>query len=199
MAKYVDHDQRRSLILERAADLFAEYGYSNVTYKKVADGCGLSRTTLYQYFETKQEIFKESIAQLARHIGRDIAVITDDETLSYSDKLSFTIDALEKGLNAKGRLVCAVCVYLIGVRQRGEDVEHRVQRYTLRTKRLLLHLLEKGQRCGEFSAEMNGPAMCHAIYCQLEAQVLRAGLTGGGNHDELQAAKTELLRCIQAD
>ncbi|MGN1064835.1 MAG: TetR/AcrR family transcriptional regulator, partial [Thermoguttaceae bacterium] len=45
------------MILERAFELFAEEGFSGVTYQKIADRCGISRTSIYKYFKDKDQIF----------------------------------------------------------------------------------------------------------------------------------------------
>ena len=39
------------MILDRSLQLFAEQGYQSVTFQKIADRCGLSRTILYKYFK----------------------------------------------------------------------------------------------------------------------------------------------------
>ena len=57
MTVLVDHQERRKMILERAFELFAEEGFSGVTYQKIADRCGISRTSIYKYFKDKDQIF----------------------------------------------------------------------------------------------------------------------------------------------
>ena len=57
MAVVVEHEKRRADILEKALAVFAEEGYADVTYQKIADRCGITRTTLYHYFKDKREIF----------------------------------------------------------------------------------------------------------------------------------------------
>ena len=55
MAIIVEHDKRKKEILETALDLFMEKGYEDVTFQKIADRCGITRTTLYIYFKNKKE------------------------------------------------------------------------------------------------------------------------------------------------
>ena len=57
MAVQVEHDKRKQEILEKALDLFVEEGYEDVTFQKISDRCGITRTTLYIYFKNKREIF----------------------------------------------------------------------------------------------------------------------------------------------
>ena len=48
---------RRRAILETAARLFAERGYSECDMERVSDALGLAKGTLYLYFPGKQELF----------------------------------------------------------------------------------------------------------------------------------------------
>ena len=71
MAIVVEHEKRKREILEKSFQLFIEDGYEDVTYQKIADKCGITRTTLYIYFKNKREIYNavvqsESSQMLAR-------------------------------------------------------------------------------------------------------------------------------------
>ena len=80
MAIVVEHDKRRHEILEKALDVFIDEGYEDVTFQKIADRCGITRTTLYIYFKNKREIFLWSIKQLTAAIEQVLrATITDPE------------------------------------------------------------------------------------------------------------------------
>ncbi len=47
------YDAQRELILERAAELFAQQGYVGTSMNQVAQACGLSKATLYHYYRDK--------------------------------------------------------------------------------------------------------------------------------------------------
>jgi AcrR family transcriptional regulator len=72
------YEDQRELILERAAELFARGGYPGTSMNQVAEACGLSKATLYHYYEDKyallvsiadghvsrlQRIVREALAQ----------------------------------------------------------------------------------------------------------------------------------------
>ena len=69
MAIIVEHDKRKKEILETALDLFMEKGYEDVTFQKIADRCGITRTTLYIYFKNKKEISEVSCLMLHTKIS----------------------------------------------------------------------------------------------------------------------------------
>ncbi len=54
--------ERRAEILAAAVRMFAERGFENVSTRAIADALGISQTTLYVYFPTKDAIF-ESVCE----------------------------------------------------------------------------------------------------------------------------------------
>ena len=68
MAIIVEHEKRRHEILDKALEVFVDEGYEDATFQKIADKCGITRTTLYIYFKNKKEIFLWSIKQLTEKL-----------------------------------------------------------------------------------------------------------------------------------
>lgn len=64
---------RKDEILEEAARLFAERGYEAVSLLEIAQAVGLSKTTLYHYFESKDEILGTLIATTISKLNEFIA------------------------------------------------------------------------------------------------------------------------------
>jgi AcrR family transcriptional regulator len=50
--------ERREEILDAAVRLFVEHGFANVSTRRIADALGISQTTLYVYFPTKDAILE---------------------------------------------------------------------------------------------------------------------------------------------
>ena len=50
------YDDQRSLILRRAAELFAQQGYVATSMNAVAEACGFTKPTLYHYFRDKDAL-----------------------------------------------------------------------------------------------------------------------------------------------
>ena len=100
MSITVEHDKRRREILEKALDVFVDEGFENATIQKIADRCGITRTTLYIYFKNKKEIFNYSIKQLMGEVERIIQEVRKTAALSYVEKivrvLNVIIDKLEE-------------------------------------------------------------------------------------------------------
>ncbi len=56
--------QRREEVLQAALALFAERGYDAVVMDEIARACGIARTSLYEYFRSKEEILLALIDQV---------------------------------------------------------------------------------------------------------------------------------------
>ena len=63
--------QRR--ILTAALDVFAEHGYHDSRIEQITAAAGCSRPTFYQYFSSKEDVFRA----LAAHVGRSVVEMTD--------------------------------------------------------------------------------------------------------------------------
>ena len=68
------YDDQRSLILARAAELFARRGYSAATMNHVAAACAVGKATLYHYYRDKPAL----LAHIAlAHVQRLEAVVAE--------------------------------------------------------------------------------------------------------------------------
>ena len=98
MAIIVEHEKRKRKILEKALDVFVEEGYEDVTFQKIADRCGITRTTLYIYFKNKREIFLWSIKQLVSGIETTIMQIVNNTSFNtencFRKMLMSIVDAI---------------------------------------------------------------------------------------------------------
>lgn len=64
--------RRQEEILEAAAKLFAERGYSDANTQELADLLQVGKGTIYRYFPTKQELFLAAVDRLVRLLKETI-------------------------------------------------------------------------------------------------------------------------------
>lgn len=70
-----DYDSKRSLILERAAQLFAQTGFDTTTMMDVARACDASKSHLYHYFASKEDLLFEIVHEHTRELLGEIKAI----------------------------------------------------------------------------------------------------------------------------
>ena len=63
---------RRDQIIEAARSVFGEDGYEDASMGQIARRVGLSRSTLYEYFSSKEEILRGSFAAHREQLGREL-------------------------------------------------------------------------------------------------------------------------------
>ncbi len=51
-----DYDEKARAVVEAAAELFAQHGYPAVRMSQIADACGVSKSMIYYYYATKEDI-----------------------------------------------------------------------------------------------------------------------------------------------
>jgi AcrR family transcriptional regulator len=86
-----NYEEQKDAILSGAAELFARRGYLGTSMNDVADGCGLSKASLYHYYRDKDELLA-SIAE--RHVTRLVELVRSvesDASLQPADRLEALI------------------------------------------------------------------------------------------------------------
>ena len=73
MPKIVNHDAYRLELLTQCFELFARYGYTNISMRQIAEEIGISTGTLYHYFSSKKELFKQITLILSQNDISQIA------------------------------------------------------------------------------------------------------------------------------
>jgi AcrR family transcriptional regulator len=81
-----DFDQRRELIIERAVRLYAERGYLGASLADLAQACNTSKSLIYHYFPSKEDILYEAMDSHVR-ILLDAATTIQARDLPADEKL----------------------------------------------------------------------------------------------------------------
>ncbi|MFT4256927.1 MAG: TetR/AcrR family transcriptional regulator [Pseudoxanthomonas sp.] len=82
-----DYDEKKQLILDRAAALFARKGFANATMIDVAKACGASKSRLYHYFSSKEGVL---FAIVGEHIKLLTAQVSEVAELPLQPSERFT-------------------------------------------------------------------------------------------------------------
>jgi len=196
MSIVVEHEKRRREILGKALDVFMEEGFEDVTFQKIADRCGITRTTLYIYFKNKRDIFNFSIKQLLTELENDITKTGKENGHSHTDKLIRVMDVIIERLEENNRLLSVVLNYLIYIAKSDFDPAYRVRRRTLRLRHILSTLLIEGIKAGEFSKSINVKDANELLYSFLEASVFRLVVLRNSQVEEIKAAMKLAVQCF---
>jgi len=103
-----DYDTKSRTILDSAAGLFAKVGYPNAKMQDIAQACGATKSMLYHYFPTKDDLL---FAMLEDHLERLIASVeeTVGVTSPVKDRFSAFIETYaQKSAQSRRRHVIAM-------------------------------------------------------------------------------------------
>jgi AcrR family transcriptional regulator len=172
MSIVVEHEKRRKQILIKAIDVFVEDGFENTTIQKIADHCGITRTTLYIYFRNKKDIFSYSIKQLLAKVEEGIHLIRSDSSLGSLEKITKVVLDILQRLEENRLLLSVILDYLLHLSKSNIDPEQRIRRRTVRLRHILASMVIEGIESGELRS-VNIKSADDFLYSLIEAAIFR--------------------------
>jgi AcrR family transcriptional regulator len=172
MSIVVEHEKRRKEILEKALDVFMDEGFEDATFQKIADRCGITRTTLYIYFKNKKEIFNYSIKLLLLKVEEGIQRIRADASLNSIEKITEILSDILRQLEENRQLLSVTLDYLLHLSKSDTDPDLRVRRRTLKMRHILASIVIEGVKAGEI-APVNIKIADDFLYSFIEAAIFR--------------------------
>lgn len=73
-----DYDERRDAIVSKAAELYGQRGFLGSSIADLAEACGMSKSLLYHYFSSKEDILFEIMDSHVVALGQIAASVHDE-------------------------------------------------------------------------------------------------------------------------
>lgn len=192
MAIVVEHDKRKHEILQKSLDVFIDEGYEDATFQKIADRCGITRTTLYIYFKNKYEIFLGSLKELLSDLEITLKKICSNEKLSSEEALRQIMSAIADTIESNKKLFSVLLNYLMQLKKSGVDTNERVLRRVIRLRHLMTSILIKGIQNKEFK-DLNVKDVNEMFYGLIEAAIFRIAVLNKDNIQELRNSMNTMI------
>lgn len=81
-------DKRKNEIVEACRELYNTMSFKDITLKEISTKTSFSRPTIYNYFETKEEIFLELFKEEYNRWSADLIALTEAHDKLSNDKLA---------------------------------------------------------------------------------------------------------------
>jgi AcrR family transcriptional regulator len=162
-------EERKSQILNAAMETFSELGFHKARMSDIAETSGLSKGSLYWYFDSKDSIILNLLEKFFEPELKDLrALLTDNR--SAEDRLEIYVDRVSIDMVTMVKWMPLIHDF-IALAFRKEQVRKAISRYYQRHLEILLSLIQQGMDAGEFQAE-NAMEASIAIGSIMEGTVL---------------------------
>lgn len=141
-------DVRKAQILNAAEGIFTRRGFDEARMDEIADETGLSKGTLYLYFKSKADLI---IAILDRIFQREFSQLEnlDLDNMSATAAIWKLTDVITKDILRLMRLIPIIYEF-VALAFRNKYVQKALKRYINRYIDILVPIIQRGIRSGEF-------------------------------------------------
>lgn len=196
MARHQPED-RRAAILNAAIEIFDARGFAAATMEEVAAAAGISKGSVYNYFNNKQDLFHQVFDNTVADVRTRVLELMA-QPLPASQKLLAMVDYYFQRLDQckrVGRLVLE-CWATAARDVREGELSEFLRRFYAQGLELISSVLRKGVESGEFQLQFEpevGAALIMGVLDGIQVQVV---LEVGVKVDE--QLKAGLARAVMA-
>ena len=172
MAKEINHNERRRMVVVKAMRLFAQMGYSKVSFLTLSEATGIARTALYRYFKSKRELFDEAIHEITGGLMVELSDIIDRKE-PVAVRLELVCTQVIDEIYRKREFFLAIFDFVFSMVRAGENMTGRIALFTDGLKHVYRKLLSEGVRTGEISGNLNPQEMADVFFSLMESNSFR--------------------------
>lgn len=145
-------NDKKEIIIQTAIDLFSKYGYEKVTVTEIAEKAHVSKVSIYNFFESKDN--------LRRIIIKDIIDKSLEETKMLVKKKCNFIDKMGEYL--ENRIIYGSqhnMEFFFDAVESDPVLRQYFDDFNIENKRLISGLIKEGKKTGYFSADISDNAI----------------------------------------
>lgn len=154
-------EETRNRILKEAENLFRERGFFETQMKDVAARIGMSRNTVYRYFQDKSDlaisIIENILSERSRQFADNIKYLISDRSLSGLEKLNRVIRRgwLDRGEISDEKLMAEFDAYYSGERITSDMKEKFIHFEKDEWTGQIIKIIESGQADGSIRRDID--------------------------------------------
>ena len=154
-------------VLSKAIDLFWDKGYNGCSMQDVVDGLGLSRSSIYETFGDKRQLFLEALRKYQREgleaLEEDINT-TSDIRLALAKVFQSVLPESNDSPLQKG---CFMVNSAVELASQDSEIAEIVKVNRLEVEDILCKAIEKGQQSGQLAATLAPRSIARFFYSNL--------------------------------
>ena len=184
--------EKQQRIIEAALTEFSEYGYENGSTNRIVKNCGISKGSLFKYFENKEEIYFYLIdtvsAQMAEEMRFDVSRLSRD---LYERVIEYSVAEISWYVTnpVKGR-------FLIGVAsETGSDIGRKiVERYGDKSTDIYEALLKGVDMSGRSNSRKEITDILRWVLMGFNSNFLKSI---AGRYDDIESLKKSYIKQLK--
>lgn len=151
----------RDLIIETATDLFIQYGIKQVSMDNIAGQMHISKKTIYEHFQGKEELLKTGLQELTEKNCRQIEEIICTEPSVLSAIMQMNSILLKQ--------VLSFCpAFIRDLKEYSNEFTKIAKSYQTFIEKKYLALFNRGVKEGIFIGEYNRVPITKLFFAQIE-------------------------------
>jgi AcrR family transcriptional regulator len=174
MPKIVDYKQKKYQIMQEAVKAFVELGYSGTQLSHIAERCHMGRTTLYQYFKNKDEIFFYATDYILRLFQQNFQGIIKKPNISNIEKISSIIVLILKECN-QAQMIVLIDLWL-KLKRDNKTISSKVQVHLEELRHCFKILLERAIQAKEIRP-VNANSMAYLLFSLIESFIFQVSFS----------------------
>lgn len=162
-------------VVDAAMHAFWVTGYQATTTDDLCQVTGLGRSSIYNAFSCKRELFKRALEHYTETVSRQQTAALDGTEL-VRDKVRTLFDAVIEDEFDRQRRGCLAVNTSVELARRDPSITAALQRHSARLHEALRWTIENGQRNGEIAPDRDPQALARFIQATIAGmRVLAAG------------------------
>lgn len=196
MPKIVDKEQKKREIVSKALDVFSQSGFRDSNLQQIASRCGYSRTTLYNYFKNKEEIYYFALDTAFSKIEDESKLIMASVSLSTEDKIKALIKSVMLNIGANDTSTALMVDFWLQIKNGNLRIREKVQDSVASLQNTLISLLDEGKREG-FYKPIDSPAIASTLLALVQSFIVSSVMTGMNAVDSRMDSLTIVLNSLK--
>ena len=171
MPKIVDVQEKKLEIYRSATQVFLDKGYNNTTLLDIAKLCKMGRSTIYQYFKNKEEIFYEVSISFFSELVSNLDSIMLEESMSSTEKIKKMLSVFIFDSKADSQRFFQLAKVLMFLKENNSVFENKFKFFYLSVQDMFFQVVESGIYNNEIK-QCDAESMSIAIFGLAQSIIL---------------------------
>jgi AcrR family transcriptional regulator len=152
-------------------EVLMKKGYHDTNLRDIADGLGIGRTTIYQYFKNKDEIINTVINLVFKRLENECEAIIGDPYLTKIDKLKAIINVLADDCQREKSVSSFLINLWVILKMENSFFREKVENHVATIMGMIRSTLEEGIKSREIR-DINPESMSLTIYGLIQSFII---------------------------